>query len=802
MGLSAVTLGGAGLLFNLYLYAAGAAVLIAGGAFSALAERQTRPSRRMSSAAAAVPRPPIETNGQIWTIPRPVHTFAGRVTDLNRLKRQFSRSPGSLTVVALHGMPGLGKTQLAMAYAERHRESFEIGWWITATNRLWAVAGLAGLAEHLGISADDQEQAAHAAVAELARRRSWLLVFDDATEQADLDGLVPNGCGQVLVTSRNPEWSTVATTTEIPSLSEGDAVKLLIAQSGDDDKDAASAVAIQLRGLPLAIAQAGSYCRFRAVKLAEYHQQLMSNWSRLLNEGGTGPYPLPITATVTLTLEQLRRKSTTAVQLLRLLAFLGPTAIPKDLLTCRPEVLPRQLACAARDQLALDRAIQVLAGTSLVSLDRPGHVRVHVLVQDILRADIHHRRDSRFRRAQGFARMWSDDSGNWPVTRWIDAAGALLDDALPDDPGDLNLWSRCAELHPHASAYLTHAHRHGGDLVLRRNLYGKVAAYLRDRGEFVAARRYLESALEIKPDPRSDTGPNDLDMLYDLSYSMYRQGHYREARHSLEQLIESRGPVRSVDNPNSLKAEMQLGFVLTEMGYLDKALPLSQNAYDSYLLAFGPHHLVTLRAQLMLGFTLAELGRTGEALQLQEDSYRGYLTAVGADHLGTLMALHNVSRLRVEVGQYEVAKNDLREVLSTLTRTYDDLHPFCLYARHNLARALWFEGADLGRAGQQFEEVLEARVRTIGGDHPKTLTTRHYLARVLAAVGRGDEAEEHLRRTADARQLVLGPDSPHTLLAMDDLSRLSSGGRPSVHGMDAARRFRPDLASGPCTDHP
>ena len=47
---------------------------------------------------------------------------------------------------------------------------------------------------------------------ELARRDRWLLVFDNAEDPRALSRLLPEGPGQVLITSRNPAWRGIAAT--------------------------------------------------------------------------------------------------------------------------------------------------------------------------------------------------------------------------------------------------------------------------------------------------------------------------------------------------------------------------------------------------------------------------------------------------------------------------------------------------------------------------------------------------------------------------------------------------------------
>lgn len=62
----------------------------------------------------------------------PVRSFTGRDQQLAALRTQLT-DQGAATLVpttALTGMGGTGKTQLALAYAQRYRGDYTLGWWI------------------------------------------------------------------------------------------------------------------------------------------------------------------------------------------------------------------------------------------------------------------------------------------------------------------------------------------------------------------------------------------------------------------------------------------------------------------------------------------------------------------------------------------------------------------------------------------------------------------------------------------------------------------------------------------------
>jgi len=88
--------------------------------------------------------------GRVSNLPPPNPDFTGRRDLLDQLDRQLATS-GRAAVVAAHGLGGVGKTQLVLAYAHEHPEDYTLVWWIPAETDLGTTSALAALAPLLGV---------------------------------------------------------------------------------------------------------------------------------------------------------------------------------------------------------------------------------------------------------------------------------------------------------------------------------------------------------------------------------------------------------------------------------------------------------------------------------------------------------------------------------------------------------------------------------------------------------------------------------------------------------------------------
>lgn len=252
----------------------------------------------------AVVKPPAQ-------LPPDIADFTGRDALVDRLARglatRSSEAGAQAAVVAITGMPGVGKTAMAVHAAHAAREQFPDGQLFAqlrepTSQPVAPSLVLAHFLRAIGVR-DDELPAETAARAEMFR--SWaaprriLVLLDDAVSAAQVRPLLPGGqhCG-ALITSRTELWDLEDTRDDVVvGASEPDeSIRMLaniIGMQRVDRESEAAAEIVRLCGhLPLAVRAVGA--RLAAVpsrSLERFRTQLLDE-RRRLDELGSADFDL------------------------------------------------------------------------------------------------------------------------------------------------------------------------------------------------------------------------------------------------------------------------------------------------------------------------------------------------------------------------------------------------------------------------------------------------------------------------------------------------------------------------------
>jgi tetratricopeptide (TPR) repeat protein len=555
--------------------------------------------------------------------PRNPH-FTGRTDLLQALRAHLAETKRGAVVQAgaVHGLGGVGKTQLVVEYTHRYAADYDLVWWVSAERPVTIPGRLAQLARRLGLpELESLEEQVGVVFDALSQQDRWLLVYDNAQVPADLAGLrPPAGGGHLLVTSRNPAWGGVAATVGVDVLPRAQAVGFLAARTGSSDQATLERLAGALGDLPLALEQAAAYLEETGAAPAEYLGLLGDRAKELFALGRPATTEQTIATTWRVSLERLRAEAPAAEELLTVWAFLAPDDLPRALLTDHAGLLPDRLAAAVADRLGFQQTLGTLRRYSLATLT-PETVGVHRLVQAVVR----HALDPDHTRVGAAA-----------------AVGLVLA-GFPDQAEDFEAWPMAARLLPHALAATDHAQALGVDPIATAGLLHQAGRYLWSRAEYTQAKALHQRGLSIR---EGEFGLDHLDTahsLHSLANVLYAQGDLDDARSLYERALSIRETRVGADHPDTAHTLHNLANALTTQGDLDGARTLQERALAIRETHLGADHPWTATILNDLGVILRGQGDLDGARTLFERALSIHEARLGADHPETVTSRRNLT---------------------------------------------------------------------------------------------------------------------------------------------------------------
>ncbi|MEV3935640.1 FxSxx-COOH system tetratricopeptide repeat protein, partial [Glycomyces sp. NPDC049804] len=675
----------------------------------------------------------------------------------------------------LSGMGGVGKTQMAVALANRLWRSRKVDLlvWVTADTRESILSAFAQAhADVTGMEARDPEQGARQFLAWLAKpstKLRWLIVFDDLAKASDLQGLWPpeSKRGATVVTTRRRDLQVSVNQHLIIDSFSADEADAFLAQRLDGVPErliGAGALAEDLGYLPLALAQAAAYIEshhagilrshgdgssgYHLMSCEDYRLALADRQNRLADllpspDTSTDDYNRSIVTTWSISIELANTYQPigAAAPLLQLASVLDPNAIPTDLFTC--QAIQSWLDTQASEPVTafgIESLLKQLHGLNLLDSDR-GQVRLHALAQHAIRDQL------TSDQINSAARIAADALVEiWPDTDYI--TGPILQ-------------ANVLALFDHAKSALISDAAHP--------VLFKTAPSFRKRDPETASLQYQQS---LARDCIDLLGPDHHDTLVARREYLNVTGIVGDALAAAQgfaDLVDDYIRIFGPEHTDTLEALHNLGYWTASTGDISTAIDILTRVTDARQVILGPDHPSTLHSRRCLADQRGKTGDVLGAIAEIEDVLADLQRVLGPDHSNTLSTRRKLANLRGEAGNIPSAITELEAVLADLQRVLGPDHPNALDTRHDLAH-LRGKSGDTSVEKTEIEAVLADQQRILGPDHPDTLKTCRCLAALHSENGDAPGAISEIRAILVDQQRIFGRDHPDAFLTRHNLA--------------------------------
>jgi len=666
--------------------------------------------------------------------------FSDREGILEDLYHIFSSNTSSIFPVplALSGLGGIGKTQIALEYAYRFADEYQYTLWVRSSSRESLVHDFVHLSELLRLRERSEQNHNEIVIAVkrwLQSNAGWLLIFDSVEDLEAISDFIPiGGKGHILLTTRFQDLGTIAQYMVVDTLDPRAGATLLLRRThtialdaefysvSQINREQAEEISKRMGGLPLALDQAGAYINKHAWSLQKYLECYDIQSLELLKERGSLPFshPEPVVTTWLLSFKKVTQANPLASELLCLCAFLSPDQIPEEILTKGSGYLGPSLASIATDPIKLDDAIMELRKLSFISRNPIMEtLRVHELVQAVLRE------------------MMSDDEQR----TWAKRAVQAIHLVFPEDTE--NNEEACETYISHAIACAQHIKKWDLEFLEAEQLLHRAGEYLLNRGRYRESMPLYQQALTIRQQIFGPSDPDVATLYNDLGWLHRTLSKYEEARKLFDQALEIR---------ESRASQREVAQTLNDLAWL---------SYNE--------------------------GKYNEALYLNQRALAIRESLKNDSDLAT--SLNNLAWIYYVLGNYTDAEtlflraNDIRQQIQSEPS-------FSAIILDNLARLYRTQGK-YQDAKEFYEKGLEIRRRVKGAEHPDVALSLTGLGYLAYCLGKYDEAERLYEQALAIREQAHGPDDPRVAQVLTHQGKLY---RVQGKYRDAKRKYERALA--------
>ncbi|KAL5325418.1 hypothetical protein ACEPPN_006543 [Leptodophora sp. 'Broadleaf-Isolate-01'] len=731
-----------------------------------------------------------------------IEHFVAREEELGEMHRTLS-SDGSRRTIVLHGLGGIGKTQLSVAYAKRHKDSYSAIFWLNIKDEDSLKQSFVRIArqilrEHPSASrlsnVDTNENIdevvdAVKAWLSLADNTRWLMIYDNYdnpklpgnTDPAAVDiqkSLPESYQGSIIITTRSSQVR-IGHPIQIRKLGDmRDSLKILSntsrregLRSGKDTPDICTAalnsmidpdaikLAKELDGLPLALATAGAYLDQVAISLLDYLRLYKESWVQLQESSPelSSYEDRTLYSTWQISFQHVKQQNDLSAKLLCFWAYFDSQDLWLELLQHGDSNDPDWVRELAKDEVSFHKAVRVLSNHGLVE--------VNMSPQELI--------ESRGYSIHGCVHSWTVHVLN---REWDYGLARLAVKFVGSHvPGEQSVrpWLTQRRLLQHATRC---SYMFINNLVTNDEIAWachNLGSLYANQGKLVEAEQMYQRALTGCEKAWGPEHTLTLSTVNNLGNLYASQGKLVEAEQMYQRALQGNEKAWGPEHTSTLGTVNNLGNLYKSQDKLVEAEQMYQWALTGCEKAWGPEHLLTLTTVNNLGTLYAAQGKLVEAEQTYQRALTGCEKAWGPEHTLTLGTVNNLGLLYQSQGKLVEAEQMYQRALQGNEKAWGLEHKTTLDTVNNLG-TLYAAQGKLVEAEQMYQRALTGCEKALGPEHTSTLSTINSLGALYQSQGKLVEAEQMYQRALQGKETAWGPEHTSTLSTVNNLGTLYS----------------------------
>jgi tetratricopeptide (TPR) repeat protein len=488
-----------------------------------------------------------------------------------------------------------------------------------------------------------------------------------------------------------------------------------------------------LNGLPLALAQAGSYMGVNNVSALTYAKHYNQTWKRL--QEGQNRFPIEeygdrsVLTTWTVSYEQIKKQSEEAAWLLKLWGFLDNGEAWYELIAADSKSF-------AERKMDVPEWLQTITADKLAFAETMGLLSRYSLADGTVGTESHSMHSVPHR----WCRYLAEEKERYELGRLATFLVAL---SIPEEEEE-EFWPKRKRIMAHGLCVSRWIER-----KTTSNKEQNVKISIQAPEIFAFGRLF------------DDEGKQRASRMYERALDGFEKGWRRY----------------HVGTLGTLGTLNIISFLYLRLGRLEEAEQMCQRVLNGMEKALGRDHLLTLGTLDNLSILYVKLGRLEEAEQIIQRALNRMEKVLGRDHLLTLGTLNNLSILYVKLGRLEEAEQIIQRALNGMEKALGEDSLDYLNTLTNQI-PLYIETGRLGESEQMLQRARDGYAKILDPDSLQTyfpaLTNMGFFALLRLKQGRVDDARHWFSQALLGSEKTFGQHHKHCQHLRESLAWLES----------------------------
>lgn len=662
-------------------------------------------------------------------------------------------------------MSGIGKTEIAIEYANRFQEEYDFISWFNAEDIQILKSQILALASNLGVNTDiklgDEKTKLKTILnsinMELRKFDNTLFVFDNAENYNQIKDYLPSE-GHVLITSIDRNWSITKFVVDMEVFKREESIEFILNSTNESDKDVANELAEELADYPLVLEQATSYIKNDlTINIKSYLKmfcrykvdEVKQNKYFFEDIGVPTFYNKNLATAWILTFEKVQEICSAAIDISYLCAFFSPDNIILDMFISNKNILLNSFTSLndyAEDfeDVFKHRVIfGVMYRYSIVGWDSNSHsLKMHRIIQLIIRAILKKQNKNSI-----YEKVVSE----------------ILTNTFVFNKNDSITWKKCEILLPHVIFFARYVNSVNNALFTPKilELYIMLGKYYNNLRLVSEAKEFLNLGLSIIQ--KMNLGINtqyEAGILCELGYAYYNESKLPRAKKLFYKANDIANSVYGSNSPETVYFLIGTGVVMLALERPDIARDVYEKALKIDLEFYGDANEYVSRDLNHLAGTLINLGKPQIAKEYYERVLEIDKTIYKGEHQNIARDLSNIGNVLFILEKYNEAISYYQKALKIEERIYSKSHSKIALCFEGLGNAL-VGLKDFKEATEYYHKALDINKKIFGNRSRDTARVMTSIGIAKVKLGKYEEGIKIYIQGLEVMKVIYGSDSIH-----------------------------------------